>query len=100
MLLCQNRFETNNKMKLLVRSSYGQLAYFSDIFISGKNVVFSAQIKVIKDYLFEKLLDFPEVKMLIFMAKIIFSKFFIRRIFSFALRAYRTSHRYWVNFST
>ena len=26
-----------------VRSSYGPLAYFSDIFISGKNVVFSAQ---------------------------------------------------------
>ena len=24
-----------------VRSSYGPLAYFSDIFISGKNVVFS-----------------------------------------------------------
>ena len=26
-----------------VRSSYGPLAYFSDIFISGKNVVFSVQ---------------------------------------------------------
>ena len=26
-----------------VRSSYGPPAYFSDIFISGKNVVFSAQ---------------------------------------------------------
>ena len=26
-----------------VRSSYGSLAYFSDIFISGKNVVFSVQ---------------------------------------------------------
>ena len=26
-----------------VRSSYGPLAYFSDNFISGKNVVFSAQ---------------------------------------------------------
>ena len=28
-----------------VRSSYGQLAYFSDIFISGKNVVFSVKEK-------------------------------------------------------
>ena len=35
---------TNFFLKIIikVRSNYGPLAYFSDIFISGKNVVFSA----------------------------------------------------------
>ena len=35
-----------------VRSSYGPLAYFSDIFISGKNVVFSDFRRIILDGLF------------------------------------------------
>ena len=33
-----------SKVLSKVRSSYGPLAYFSDIFISGKNVVISAEI--------------------------------------------------------
>ena len=33
--------EKERKLSAKVRSSYGPLAYFSDIFISGKNVVFS-----------------------------------------------------------
>ena len=34
---------TQMNLVLKVRSSYGPLAYFSDIIISGKNVVFSVQ---------------------------------------------------------
>ena len=38
-----------NQTKLKVRTSYGPLAYFSDIFISGKNFIISQQ-KILQRY--------------------------------------------------
>ena len=40
---CWGMYYNGSKSLAKVRSSYGPLAYFSDIFISGKNAVISAE---------------------------------------------------------
>ena len=42
--------QDNDKLIDKVRSSYGPHAYFSDIFISGKNVVISPAMKISEKY--------------------------------------------------
>ena len=44
LLICISQKGIESGIVPKVRSSYGPLAYFSDVFISGKNVVFSVDL--------------------------------------------------------